>query len=156
MSIPINELTQNDYLILKYINRFPSIHKTKIEQHFNGKIDALEYRLSVLADIDCKMSGGVPFPISNSNYIEEEFEEVEADYGTEYESKNIFRITDLGKAALQDHIAKTKSHKKELWIKNAWIPIIVAFVTTVLTNYIIPKLPLIIKWFANILSNFFS
>ena len=61
------------------------------------------------------------------------------------------RLTDHGKKVLQDYDKAHKTHRKELWLKNAWIPIIVAFVTTVITNYILPKLPLLIRWFASIL-----
>ena len=45
-----------------------------------------------------------------------------------------------------------KYENKLLWLKNAWIPIIVAFVTTLLTNYIIPKLPYLIKLLFGFLS----
>ncbi len=34
---------------------------------------------------------------------------------------------------------------RELWLKNAWIPIVVAFITTLLSNYILPKLWQILK-----------
>lgn len=62
-----------------------------------------------------------------------------------------YRLTDLGRKTLQDHDCSEKKHRRELWLKNAWIPIIVAFVTTLLTNYILPRLPQIIKWFAHTL-----
>lgn len=156
MSIPVEELTENDYLILEYISRFSSIHKTDIEKHFKGKIASLDYRLSVLAQIDYKLSGNVPFPIQNSNYISEEFDSNSNGYSAPRKSLNIFHITDFGKATLQDHIAKKKSDKSELWLKNAWIPIIVSFVTTILTIHIVPKLPLILKWFVDTLSKIFS
>lgn len=61
------------------------------------------------------------------------------------------RLTDHGKKVLQDYDKAHRAHRKEFWLKNAWIPIIVAFVTTVITNYILPKLPLLIQWFASIL-----
>ena len=38
MSIPINDLTENDYLILEYINHFSSVSEEQIKQHFDGKI----------------------------------------------------------------------------------------------------------------------
>ena len=45
-----------------------------------------------------------------------------------------------------------KKRTKHLWLENAWIPIIVAFATTLITNYILPKLPQIIKWFCDTLA----
>lgn len=150
MSIPVEELTENDYLILEYINHFPSVHKTKIENHFKGKIVSLDYRLSVLAKVDCKMSGGVPFPISNSNYIDEEFDESDDDYRNPPKSLNIFHITDFGKATLQDHIAKKKADKKQLFLKNAWLPIIVTLFTNLIIDVAKWLLPLIQQWLSNI------
>lgn len=94
MSIPVEELTKNDYLILEYINRFSSVHKTDIEKHFNGKIASLDYRLSVLA---------------KSKLIEEKFKPNTGGYSNPHKSLNIFYITDFGKAILQDHFAKKKS-----------------------------------------------
>ncbi len=150
MSIPIEELTENDYLILEYINRFPSVHKTDIEQHFKGKIASLDYRLSVLAKVNYKMSGGTPFPISNSNYISEEFYETDNDYSNPPQSKEMFHITDFGKVALQDHLVKKKSDKKQLFVKNAWMPIIVTLITNLLIDGVKWLFPLIQQWLANI------
>lgn len=63
-----------------------------------------------------------------------------------------YRLTDFGKKVLQDHEYSEKKHRRELWLKNAWIPIIVAFVTTLTTNYILPKLPQIIEWLSHTLA----
>ena len=108
MSIPVEELTENDYLILEYINRFPSVNKLDIEKYFIGKISSLVFRLSVLSNKNYKMSGGTPFPISNSNYISEEFYKTDNDYSNPPQSKETFHITDFGKATLQDHFTKKK------------------------------------------------
>lgn len=40
--------------------------------------------------------------------------------------------------------------------KMLWIPIITAFVTTVITNYILPRLPQILQWLASIPSKISS
>lgn len=63
-----------------------------------------------------------------------------------------FSITTEGK----NYIEWRKSQVKLILIKNAWIPIIVSFVTTVLTNYIIPRLPLMIELCSRILSRILS
>lgn len=68
------------------------------------------------------------------------------------ERLDAYRLTDLGMKVLQDHEYSLKKHRWELWLKNAWIPIIVAFVTTLLTNYILPKLPQIIEWLSHTLA----
>ena len=69
MSVPVEELTKNDYKVLEYINRFTSVHKNDIEKHLNNSITSLDYVLSKLSKVDYKLNGDVPFPIANSNYI---------------------------------------------------------------------------------------
>lgn len=61
-------------------------------------------------------------------------------------------ITDEG----QDYLAYYHDMRRTRWIENAWIPIIVSFATTVATNYIIPKLPMLIEWISNTFSKIFS
>ena len=46
--------------------------------------------------------------------------------------------------------------KRQLWLKNAWIPILVAFITTLSTNYILPMLPQMLKWLSRILERISS
>lgn len=156
MSISVKDLTESDYQLLEYINRFPSVHKTNIEKHFKGKIDSLDYRLSVLSQIDYKTSHGVPIPIQNSAYIDEEFDQTTDEYIEPYKSLNIFHITDLGKTALQEHLHSLKSQRKELFLKSVFIPIAVSFATTCISLYIVPMLPQIIKSVIDILKRFFS
>lgn len=74
------------------------------------------------------------------------------DNGNRPKSTNCFRITDFGKKTLEDYFYNRKYENKQLWLKNAWIPIIVAFVTTLLTNFLIPMLPQILGWLSDILS----
>lgn len=57
-------------------------------------------------------------------------------------------ITDRGR----DFLAYYRDMRRDIWLKNVWIPIIVSFVTTVSTNYIIPKLPMLTEWFRHIFS----
>lgn len=54
MSVPVEELTKNDYKVLEYINRFTSVHKNDIEKHFNNRIVSLDYILSKLSKVDYK------------------------------------------------------------------------------------------------------
>ena len=124
MSVPVEELTKNDYKVLEYINRFTSVHKNDIEKHLNNSITSLDYVLSKLSKVDYKLNGDVPFPIANSNYIEEEFDRPTNDYETPRKSLNMFHITDIGRDVLQNYHIKQRVAKKELWLKNALIPVI--------------------------------
>lgn len=51
-----------------------------------------------------------------------------------------------------DYLAYYKKERHDMWLKNMWIPIIVSFVTTVAINYLLPKLPLMLRWLSRILS----
>ena len=44
-----------------------------------------------------------------------------------------------------------KADNKRLWLKSAWIPIIVSFVSYMLLNYIMPTLLSLLKYLYNIL-----
>ena len=52
MSVPVEELTKNDYKVLEYINRFTSVHKNDIEKHLNNSITSLDYVVSKLSKVD--------------------------------------------------------------------------------------------------------
>lgn len=47
-------------------------------------------------------------------------------------------------------------YRKELLIKSVVLPVAVAFTTTLLTNYILPKLPQILQWLIHTLEEIFS
>lgn len=50
-----------------------------------------------------------------------------------------------------DYLAYYKKERRDFWLKNAWIPIIVSIATTVAVNYILPMLPSTIEWLSSIL-----
>lgn len=142
MAVPLEALTPSDYEILRYINKFDSVSKEQIMKRFKNKIESIEYRLARLSQGDFHEKNHFSMPIPNSSYII-------------VKDKDNYYISSLGKKVLQDYQKQKKSDSKNLWLKNAWIPIIVAFVTTVITNYIIPKLPAMLQWLANTLSKIF-
>ena len=68
------------------------------------------------------------------------------------DNDTIVSLTILGTATVDNE----RHSSKNLWLKSFWIPIIVSFVTTCLSIHIVPKLPLILKWFVHTLSKIFS
>lgn len=147
----MDALTSIDAELLKFIHENGGADLASIKQKF-PKVSAVEYRLKKLATPEYrpipKTSFPMPkIPIANSSFL------------TRHKDENdlvVYELTDYGKQALQDYFAAKRLHRWELWLENAWIPIIVAFVTTVITNYILPKLPTIIQWFANVFSKMAS
>lgn len=135
--IPPSELTVNEYLILKYLNKFDSVSKEQILKHFSGRIDEIELRLNSMSAPEY----GKFRPYTDKCYIIEEGDTSFDEYGgINFTSKNSFRISAFGRKVLQDYLANKKLQNRNMWLKNMWIPIIVSFATTVLTNYLLPRL----------------
>lgn len=143
MTTPIENLTPKDYELLSYINKFDSISKSQINNHFKNKIDSIDYRLTQLKN----MSYSGSMPIENSSYIEEEYNHITdpQTHITRVISKNTFHITSLGKKSLQDYNLKAKSDKRNFLLKSVFVPIIVTVVTTLLLDVLKWLLPLILK-----------
>lgn len=78
-----------------------------------------------------------PYSVPNTSYIE-----VIGD---------IFCIAPLGKKALQDYQKQNKVDKRMLWLKNAWIPILVSIATNLIIDGMRQLLPLIQEWVSSFL-----
>lgn len=139
------ELSEIDYLVLEYINNFDTVSKEQLFQHFSYKIDELDYRLSLLKTPVFRLVGNSRIPIDDSNYIEEICVQTNNNGVVTCKGTNEFYITPLGKKVLRDYKSHKKSQRIELWIKNAWLPIIVSIITTLLTTCITRMLQLILK-----------
>lgn len=153
------EPTETDFQILQYIAKHGSTSISQLESKF-PTMESLEYRVRQMATPQSRSAGsgrsGFRVPIPNTSYLLEDYQEFKDGPLTKVKYLGTFHLTEFGRKAIQDHVRSTKSARKELWLKNAWIPIIVSFVTTVLTNYLIPKLPQILEWLSNILQRIFS
>ena len=152
MSVKINELSENDYKLLAYINKFESVSKEQIKQQFHKEIDAIDYHLPVLKQPRYDDLGyGARKVIENSSYIVEEFNMVNSPYGLRPVSKNSFHISGLGKSALQEHEQKAKIDRKDTLLKSVWIPIAVTILTSLILNGLESLYPLIRQWLSYIL-----
>lgn len=152
MSVKVNELSENDYKLLAYINKFESVSKEQIKQQFHKEIDAIDYHLSVLKQPRYDDLGyGARKVIENSSYIVEEFNMVNSPYGLRPVSKNSFHISGLGKSALQEHEQKAKIDRKDTLLKSVWIPIAVTILTSLILNGLESLYPLIRQWLSYIL-----
>ncbi len=129
-----------DYKILQYFNSVTTSTIESAKREF-PKIIGMETRLEAMV---------------NLRWLEHEYQKIKDGSLTRIQRTSTIRITEAGRKAWQDYRHTTHKDRRELWLKNAWIPIIVSFATTVLTNYILPKLPAMIEWFRHILSRIFS
>lgn len=140
-------LSKLDYKIISFISTHEPASKKDIKNRFK-RVNTIDYRLKRLSRHD---TCGTMF-IANTSIIEPQQHSIE-NGKMEYDN---YVVTEKGKTMLQDYLQFTKIERFNLWLKNAWIPIIVSFVTTCISIHIVPKLPLIIKWFAHTLSRIFS
>lgn len=115
------DLSKSDYDILAYINQYDHVSKEQIIRHFNGKIDAIEYRLNNLSSP--AYSEGVKSLLPHPKYIEEEMKIIDFGDGIlpSITSKNMYHITDVGRKALDDYRTEHKAERLQFWL-----PIIVS------------------------------
>ncbi|MGX8711662.1 MAG: hypothetical protein ACQGTM_15625 [bacterium] len=138
------ELTETDFEILKFINENEPVELSKIRAEFPS-ISSLEYRISRLKSRDYQGNATILVPIQNTSYILEKYNE-ETD-----KALGIYFTTDMGKKALQDHERQSKAAKRELWLKNAWIPILVTLATNLVIGALKWLWPLIQRWASSFL-----
>ena len=143
--IPPSELTDADYKILEYIERFNHVSKKELVTNLRTKVDAVEYRIKNLSSIDYQTTENI-----NSNYIMQECKnDGEIFGGPKLTPINSYHISELGKKTLQDYRLKRKHEMRVLRLKSIWLPIVVAIPTTILTTIIIHLLqwllPMILK-----------
>jgi hypothetical protein len=150
VSTPIEQLTPIDFKILEYIGRFDSISRDDIVRHFSN-VDSIDYRIAQLAARDYEFIGGgnravsVRVPVPNSSYLIEEYESAKGEYGLiQHKATNRFRLSALGKKALEDNRAFRRQANLKSWKERFWIPFLVSIATTilmyVLLNMLVPRL----------------
>ena len=130
------ELTEIDFQILDYVSKNGTATIQDLHSHFLS-IDVLDYRLQLLSRGDIQYIGpGIPVCIDDTYFLEAHFDQ----------NRNIsaYSITNIGRKSLQDHLRKVKSDRKELWLKNAWIPILVSLATNLILDAS-KQLPLLIQ-----------
>ena len=140
----MKELSRIDYDVLKFISLNSPVALSEIKNAFPN-FDAIENRLKFLT-------------LNHKNFpavIKEEFKTEHIGNNVNRKYLGIYSLTDYGNYCLLNDKANNKKQNKEMWLKNVWIPIIVSFLTTILTTHIIPMLPQILKWFVGILSKIF-
>lgn len=130
------KLNDLDAKVLRFIRETPSCAIDTIEKALLG-VDAMESRIQCLQD---------------SGFVRMDFLETKEGTLTHRIPLFTYKITATGRRELQDYDHATRKGHRDLWLKNAWIPILVSFLTTVLANYILPRLPEMLEWFRRILA----
>lgn len=128
-----------DYKILAFVLKNGTVTFEQIQARFKS-FSALENRVEILSE-PYQATFGVYVP--NTSVIVPIVKDNTLHY----------QITDYGKRVLQVYKLSSKKRKKEIWLKNMWIPIIVSFVTYMLLNYIAPMILNSLKQLCDILQN---
>lgn len=126
----IAELSEIDYAILEFVKNNQPIGIENIKKKFEN-VDSLEYRVNLLSS--GKQINPAPYS-SNYGYFLVEKKEWKKDsdgYSLSNDLK-IYNLTSFGRKALQDYRVKLKRDNFKMWLKNAWIPIIVSLITNLI------------------------
>ena len=149
------DLTEIDAKILQFIDSRGTADTAAIKKKFPDT--AIEYRLKRMSTPEVKyVTSGFSVPVENTCFLHEQTEETVINGICHVKGLGIYELTEYGTQVLENYLAAKHSARKDLWLKNAWIPIIVSFVTSAIANYILPKLPQILRWAANTLSKIAS
>ena len=129
MHIPVEELTPKDYKILNYIDKFDSVHKTQILNHFSKTIKSIELRLKLLATPQSYKTPTGPRPLNDTSYIAEEFDTFidKKNNQTQKTSTDKYQVTSLGHKVLEDW----RDSKKGKWLEHfskTWVQVAVALI----------------------------
>ena len=145
------ELTEIDVEILTFIEARGSADIESIKNKFRD-IPAIEYRVKVLSTPEYFRPPSAHFsiPKSNTSYLRESVESVIDSKGfCNVKHLGIYQLTEFGEKELQDYRQRKKSDLRELWLKNAWIPMLVTLATNLLISGIKWLLPLIQQWLSS-------
>ena len=144
-------LTENDVKILKYVRSHEPVHISQIEQALHD-IESITYRVESLATPEYNYYDHFREAIKNSSYLQQEYECVtDKNHLTHMEPLGIYTLTDFGRKSLEDYEAAAKNGRRELWLKNAWIPILVSIATNLAIRALGWLFPLIQRWISHIL-----
>ena len=138
-------LEEIDVEILKFINRFGKVSKDAILNTFPENKFSTSFRIGYLEEPEYKdLQFGLKIPIENTSYIKSIYEHTKDKHGGSYANKlEIYYLTDLGKAFIQNYIRESINKRKEFRqdffksiLQNIFCPIIVSVITTLLTYWI--------------------
>lgn len=141
----VEDLNEIDYRILKFFRKNGSVSIEDAKKALSD-IESIEYRIKALAKPERKLNIHIYEPVPNTCCLEEDFEEYRDGNITKHHNLGTFRITPLGKKVLQDHEVSQAQYRKDMWLQNAKIPILVSVITTLIANWLPKLLPLIAQW----------
>lgn len=137
-------LTEMDIKILKAVRKNKSISIPDLKRLL-PEVESLEYRVKQLSTPEYRQLPHASIKIGNSSYLTE----IHKEENNLIMPTGLYRLTDLGKKELQDHVQFHRSQTKEFWFKSIWTPILVTLATNLLISGLKWLSPLILKLLTN-------
>ena len=139
----ISSLSENDFKVLEYIRSHGPTTVEDVERALPD-VDSVPFRIAQMRGQTYRRSGGAQRTKLNASYLHEKITHVaEEDTETITDFRITYTLTDLGRTALQDYKLTQKSQRRELWFKNAWIPILVTIAAALVIRALEWLFPLI-------------
>ena len=141
-------LSETDFKILEFIEKNEPVGMQAIKEKFSY-VSAIEFRVGELKKAERQNSY---YCDNNATaYILQDYEIVKENSLSVNYYLDSYRLSDFGRKTLQDYKTWSKSSRKETWLKNAWIPILVSLATNLLLCGIEQLWPLLQRWISSIL-----
>lgn len=146
----INQLNDIDFRILAYF-RDHSPSSVDDARKALPDIDEIEFRIKYMATHDTYRNAYFRETIPNTSCLKLNVRKITnpQTHTTTHESLDTYSITTLGRKTLQDYETTEKQRKKDMWLQNAKIPILVTIITNLVIDGTKWLLPLILQSLSN-------
>lgn len=130
-----NRITAGDAEVLKYFRKHSPASASDAKKALPDT-GAVEHRIAALTKLDVELlSEDVDTDLSGTREL--------------HRGLGVYRITPKGEIALDDYLAEQKQHRKELFLKSVWMPILVSIAANLTIAGIRQLWPLIQQWLSN-------
>lgn len=129
------QITAGDAEVLKYFRKHSPASASDAEKALPDT-GAVEHRIAALTKLDVGLlSEDVDTDLSGTREL--------------HRSLGVYRITPKGEIALDDYLVERKRHRRELFLKSVWMPILVSIAVNLTIAGIRQLWPLIQQWLSN-------
>ena len=129
------QITAGDAEVLKYFRKHSPASASDAEKALPDT-GAVEHRIAALAKLDVELlSEDVDTDLSGTREL--------------HRGLGVYRITPKGEITLDDYLVERKRHRRELFLKSVWMPILVSIAANLTIAGIRELWPLIQQWLSN-------
>lgn len=129
------QITAGDAEVLKYFRKHSPASASDAEKALPDT-GAVEHRIAALAKLDVELlSEDVDTDLSGTREL--------------HRGLGVYRITPKGEITLDDYLVERKRHRRELFLKSVWMPILVSIAANLTIAGIRQLWPLIQQWLSN-------